>query len=249
MSVLPKRGQARGDLFRREFGNRVERNRIAGGLLIEYRIPECAGAVSRRGRQVDDALDASAPRRDQDRRLSQQVDPQNGLGIARLALRTGRDRGSENDRLIARGDHLLDGVLIRDIALNDLSADPRERQNPWLRQTAGPRDRTASPHDRAPAMSRRYSAQQNRCRRKQGFSFLNPDPSRRTNHSSLAPKFCSGSISDTSRPVGFAASPPERARKRPEPASTERLPSFTMTRPRDSTVTGQPRSLRPAKGV
>src|SRR6266481_3417207 len=68
-------------------------------------------------------------------------------------------------------------------------------------------------------------------------------------YSSLAPKFRSGSTSDTRRPVGFAASPPVRARKRPEPASTERLPSATMTRPRDSTVTGQPRSLRPAKGV
>ncbi len=65
-------------------------------------------------------------------------------------------------------------------------------------------------------------------------------------HSKLAPKFRAGSISATSRPVGFAASPPERARKRPEPGSAVRLPSATITRPRDSTVTGQPRSLRPA---
>ena len=100
-------------------------------------------------------------------------------------------------------------------------------------------------------------------------------------------------MSGIRRPVGFAASPPERGRKRPEPASTDRLPSATMTRPRDNlyggsgtddlsggdgddhaygedgddavvggegddylqggegndTVTGQPRSLRPANGV
>ena len=49
-------------------------------------------------------------RRDQDRRLSQQVDPQNGLGIARLALRTGGDRGPQNDGVITRGDYLLHGL-------------------------------------------------------------------------------------------------------------------------------------------
>jgi hypothetical protein len=37
-------------------------------------------------------------------------------------------------------------------------------------------------------------------------------------------------MSGTSRPPGFAASPPARARKRPEPAATDRLPSDTMTR-------------------
>src|SRR5580704_4825579 len=65
-------------------------------------------------------------------------------------------------------------------------------------------------------------------------------------HNRVAPKFRAGSISATNRPVGFAASPPERARKRPEPGSAERFPSATIVRPRDSTVTGQPRSLRPA---
>ncbi len=70
-----------------------------------------------------------------------------------------------------------------------------------------------------------------------------------TSHSRLAPKFRSGSMSATRRPVGFAAAPPVRGRNWPEPASTDRLPSATTVRPRDSTVIGQPRTVRPANGV
>ena len=118
ISLLPETGQTRRDLLGSEFGDGVERGRIAGRLFIEQHVPECARAVGCRGRQIDDASNAAASRRDQDRRLSQQVYPQNGLGIARLALRSGGDRGSQNDGVITGGDHRFHGLTIRDIALD-----------------------------------------------------------------------------------------------------------------------------------
>ncbi len=61
-----------------------------------------------------------------------------------------------------------------------------------------------------------------------------------------APKFCSGSNSGPRRPVGTAAAPASRARKRPEPGAARRNPSSTTTRPRLNTVTGQPMTVRPS---
>ena len=52
-----------------------------------------------------------------------------------------------------------------------------------------------------------------------------------------------------SRPSGFAAGPPLRGKNRPEPGAAHKVPSLTTTWPRRRTVTGQPLSVRPAKGV
>ena len=159
----------------RKFRDGVERNRIAGELFIERHVPERARTVSCRGRQIDDASNSAALRRDQDRHLSQQVHPENVLGIRRIALRTGGDRGSENDRLISRGDHLLDGLPISDIAL-DRRQPMRVTGKVLLpRRAANARGRTASPHDRAPAARWRYSNQRSHGRRKQELSLLNPN--------------------------------------------------------------------------
>src|ERR1700722_2999827 len=48
------------------------------------------------------------------------------------------------------------------------------------------------------------------------------------------------------RPSGCAASPAARGRKRPEPGATCSWPSRTATRPRLSTVSGQPVIARPS---
>ena len=114
--VLPERRQARGNLFGCKFGDGVERHRIASRLFIEPTVPGDGSAIGRGGRQVDDARHAAAPRRDQNRQLSQQIDLQDRFGIRRVARRTGGDRGSENDRVIAAGEHFLDGLLVGDIA-------------------------------------------------------------------------------------------------------------------------------------
>src|SRR5580700_697966 len=52
-----------------------------------------------------------------------------------------------------------------------------------------------------------------------------------------APEFAN---SADGRPSGCAAAPAARGRKRPEPGATCSLPSRTATRPRLSTVSGQP---------
>jgi hypothetical protein len=61
-----------------------------------------------------------------------------------------------------------------------------------------------------------------------------------------APKFCAGSNSSPRRPVGNAAAPAWRARKRPEPGAARSVASSTTTRPRLNTVTGQPLTTRPS---
>ena len=61
-----------------------------------------------------------------------------------------------------------------------------------------------------------------------------------------APKFCVGSNSGPRRPVGTAAAPAVRARKRPEPGAARKAPSSTTMRPRLTTVTGQPVTVRPS---
>ena len=60
------------------------------------------------------------------------------------------------------------------------------------------------------------------------------------------PKFCAGSNSSPQRPVGNAAAPAWRARKRPEPGAARSVASSTTTRPRLNTVTGQPVTTRPS---
>src|SRR6516162_5245862 len=61
-----------------------------------------------------------------------------------------------------------------------------------------------------------------------------------------APKFCVGSNSGPRRPVGTAAAPASRARKRPEPGVARSVASSTTTRPRLNTVAGQPVMVRPS---
>ena len=116
--LLPETSQPRSNLFGCEFGDGVERGRVAGRLFVEQRVPECARAIGGRGRQIDDAFDAALLCRHQDRRLRQQIDLQNGLGIAGLALRPGSDRGPQDDGVIPGRDRGLHRLAIPDIALD-----------------------------------------------------------------------------------------------------------------------------------
>ena len=73
-----------------------------------------------------------------------------------------------------------------------------------------------------------------------------PDPRCTACTQMRAPKFCAGSNSGPRWPVGTAAAPASRGRKRPEPGAARKVPSSTTTRPRLSTVTGQPVTVRPS---
>jgi hypothetical protein len=62
----------------------------------------------------------------------------------------------------------------------------------------------------------------------------------------LAPNFSASGWSGVTRPLGAAASPPERGRNAPEPGAASQLPSRTIVSPRRRTVMGQPFTARPA---
>ena len=188
------------------------------------------------------------------------------MRIGRVARWTCGDRGPKNDRVKATSDDFLDSLRLGDISLNNRQQRSVAGENPCAARGSAARSNNVTSCPRAsraaailiptkpvppkirifkcPAPALLFWQTALDQRRYPPTPSSVPAPVRP--HNKLAPKFRAGSISATSRPVGFAASPPERARKWPEPGSAIRLPSAMITRPRDSTVTGQPRSLRPA---
>ena len=146
------------DLLGGEFGDGVERDRIAGRFFVQQLDPEPARAIGRCRRQIDDAVErhaSIAAIRIGD--LRQQVDLENASrDRSPRAHRSGGDRGSQHDRVIARGDERVDGIAVGDIALDGRQPIAIIGKILPRAEAASLRGRTVSPHDRAPAAPRRY---------------------------------------------------------------------------------------------
>ena len=89
--------------FRREFAQRIKRNRVAGSFFIEYPVALTCGAVGCRGREIDNPANAMADRCAQDRDLSQYVDLEDALGISPLEMSAGSYRSAKHDCIAAFG--------------------------------------------------------------------------------------------------------------------------------------------------
>src|SRR6266566_4828936 len=116
--ALPELGMPRHAAFRREFAQRIKRNRVAGSFFIEYPVALTCGAVGCRGREIDNPANAMADRCAQDRDLSQYVDLEDALGSSPLQMLASSNRGTKDDRIAATGDKGSDPFRVQDLGPN-----------------------------------------------------------------------------------------------------------------------------------